>query len=207
MRRASFLFAATLIMGLTTPFATATDFAGGPSSEVVQTSTFKQHRVVTADLSVPLNKTKVLRLDQIAQTVIVGNPDIADVSVHSGNTLFVVGRGYGDTNLVILDGGGQTILDANINVSQSISANNVRLFNGTQDERKTYHCAPYCAPAPVLGDSPQFVGANSATSSPINTNSAAGAIAEIESQIGLAREAAPLDAGVPQAIFDREGNF
>ena len=53
--------------------------------------------------SVDLNKTEVVYLPENAGAVVIGNPQIADVSVHSANTLFVVGRGYGETNLIVLN--------------------------------------------------------------------------------------------------------
>ena len=53
--------------------------------------------------SVDLNKTEIVRLPENAGAVVIGNPSIADVTVHSANTLFVVGRGYGETNLIVLN--------------------------------------------------------------------------------------------------------
>jgi len=99
-----------------------------------------------------------------AGAVVIGNPDIADVSVHSANTIFVVGRGYGETNLVVLNAAGQKIMDADIQV---------RIYNGA--DRSTYSCAPYCQPSPVLGDSPQFIGSNQGRGTAINNNVASGA--------------------------------
>ena len=39
--------------------------------------------------SVDLNKTEIVRLPENAGAVVIGNPNIADVSIHSANTLFV----------------------------------------------------------------------------------------------------------------------
>jgi len=38
--------------------------------------------------SVELNKTELVRLNQSANAVVIGNPSVADVSVHSDRTLF-----------------------------------------------------------------------------------------------------------------------
>jgi hypothetical protein len=105
---------------------------------------------------VELNKTQILRLPASAGAIVIGNPSIADVSVHAADTLFVVGRGYGETNLIILDRQGQTLMDTNIQVSQSVSSQSVRVFN--RGNRQSYNCTPSCQPAPVLGDSPDFIG-------------------------------------------------
>lgn len=122
---------------------------------------------------VELNKTQILRLPSSAGAVVIGNPSIADVSVHAADTLFVIGRGYGETNLVILDRQGQTIMDADVQVSQSVSPQSVRVFNGGQ--RQSYNCAPNCQPAPVLGDSPDFISDFTSAGSPIFSSEALGA--------------------------------
>lgn len=108
---------------------------------------------------VDLNKTQVLRLPMAAGSVIIGNPNIADVSIHSSQTIFVVGRGFGETNLIILDQAGQTMMDADIQVTAITPSHGVRVFNASS--RQTYSCAPFCQPSPVMGDDAGFVGANS----------------------------------------------
>ena len=122
--------------------------------------------------SVELNKTEVVYLPTNAGAVVIGNPEIADVSVHSANTIFVIGRGYGETNLIVLNSAGHKIMDADIQVTNKLPAQGVRLYNGK--ERETYNCTPYCQPAPVLGDSPQFQTSNQGTAPAINNNVATG---------------------------------
>lgn len=118
---------------------------------------------VTAEAEDPiyqidLNKTQILRLPADAGAIVVGNPSIADVTVHSANILMVVGRGFGETNLVILDKSGETMLDADLQVTSVTSSHGVRIFNGKS--RESYTCVPFCQPSPVLGDNGAFVGAN-----------------------------------------------
>ena len=129
---------------------------------------------VAQTYTVELNKTEVIHLPAHASAIIVGNPDIADISIHSSNTIFVIGRSYGETNLTILDTSGQTILNADIQVSNKVPRNGVRVFFGGA-ERESYNCSPYCAAAPVLGDSPGFIGANSPNPNNIDNNIALGA--------------------------------
>ena len=107
---------------------------------------------------VELNKTEIVRLPGSAASIIIGNPKIADVTVQSSDLLFVVGRGYGETNLIILDANGNTMMDADLQVVNSLPHNGVRLYNGKN--RETYSCIPYCGPAPVLGDNAEFIGNN-----------------------------------------------
>ena len=108
--------------------------------------------------SVQLNKTELLHLPEPAAAVVIGNPNIADISVHSSDTLFVLGRGYGSTNIIVLNGLGQTILNADVHVGGGTQAGQVRVFGGSVTNRETYSCHPYCLPSPVLGDSQRFQG-------------------------------------------------
>src|SRR5437588_10133322 len=48
-------------------------------------------------------------------TVVVGNPNIADVTVQ-GNQLFVHGRNYGTTNLIVLDRQGKQVSSFDVTV-------------------------------------------------------------------------------------------
>jgi len=139
--------------------------------------------------SVELNKTEIVRLSEPASAVIIGNPKIADVSVHSSDTVFVLGRGYGQTNLVILNMAGQTIMDADIQVVSPVSVGNVRLYSGRN--RETYSCAPYCLPAPVLGDAVEFVVVNTPETREINTQVISSGPIRAQSIVGMAVETEP----------------
>jgi len=107
---------------------------------------------------VELNKTEIVRLPGAAASVIIGNPKIADVTVQSSDVLFVVGRGFGETNLIVLDANGRTMMDADLQVINTLPRTGVRLYNGKS--RETYSCIPYCGPSPVLGDDTGFIGDN-----------------------------------------------
>jgi len=120
---------------------------------------------------VDLNKTEIVRLPVDAASVVIGNPNIADVTVQSVRTIFVVGRGFGETNLIILDRNGDTVMDADIQVVNSRPDHSVRIHRGQM--RQTYSCIPYCQPSPVLGDDPEFIGGNT-SSTPTNNAFTAG---------------------------------
>lgn len=139
--------------------------------------------------SVELNKTEIVRLSEPASAVVIGNPKIADVSVHSSDTVFVLGRGYGQTNLIVLNANGETIMDADIQVVSPESVGNVRLYSGK--ERSTYSCAPYCLPAPVLGDSVEFVVLNTPETREINTTTITGPSVRPQNIVGMAVETEP----------------
>lgn len=117
--------------------------------------------------TVELNKTEIVRLPGAAASIVVGNPKIADVTVQSSDMIFVVGRGYGETNLIILDANGNTMMNADLHVVNTLPQNGVRLYNGKS--RETYSCIPYCGPSPVLGDERGFLAVNTSGEQPLTS--------------------------------------
>jgi Flp pilus assembly secretin CpaC len=95
-------------------------------------------------IRVMLNQAKIVKLSHSAATVIIGNPEIADATVRDSQTLVLTGRGFGQTNLVILDAGGNPILDERIAVSRENGAA-LRIYR--QAEIETLSCEPYCEKA------------------------------------------------------------
>lgn len=132
--------------------------------------------------TVELNKTEVVRLPGPAASIIVGNPKIADVTVQSSNLLFVVGRGYGETNLIILDTQGNTMMNADLQVVNTLPRSSVRLYNGKN--RETYSCMPLCGPSPVLGDERGFISSNTSSEENLTTLPAFNAQGSNQSQAG-----------------------
>ena len=93
-------------------------------------------------VSVVIDHAKVLRLPDGAQTVIVGNPMIADVSVQKTGILVLTGKSYGQTNLIALDGGGTLIAESLISVQAPEDAV-VTVQRGL--DRESYSCTPNSA--------------------------------------------------------------
>ena len=100
-------------------------------------------------LVVAVDHARVLKIDRAAETVIIGNPSIVDVTVHDSTTLVLTGRSFGITNLVILDGDGKSIVDEEVAV-QSFEAGTVRIYR--QSDRTTLACLPTCEPTVTIGD-------------------------------------------------------
>ena len=100
-------------------------------------------------LMILVDHARVLKIDRAAETVIIGNPSIVDVTVHDATTLVLTGRSFGITNLVIIDRDGRSIIDQEVAV-QSDEAGTVRVFR--QSERTTLACLPTCAPTVTIGD-------------------------------------------------------
>lgn len=103
-------------------------------------------------LGVRLDEATILRLPAPAQTLIIGNPAVADAVVHDGMTLIVTGKSFGTTNLIALDRRGQVLAERQIQVGQPESS---ILTVQRGEELETYACAPTCRRAPVIGDSPR----------------------------------------------------
>ena len=92
-------------------------------------------------IRVLMNQAKIVRLARPADTIVIGNPLIADASVQDASTIVLTGKGFGVTNLVVLDAEGTPIVDEEIVVSRHV-ANSVRVFR--RSEMQMLSCAPFC---------------------------------------------------------------
>jgi Flp pilus assembly secretin CpaC len=107
------------------------------------------HHYATA-ISVPLDEVRVVAFSQPIATVYVGNPAIADVSMIDGRHAFVLGKGFGATNVVALDADGKQIVNQSVTVFGH-TGNTVILHRGTA--QATLNCAhARCEIAPMPGD-------------------------------------------------------
>ncbi len=104
-------------------------------------------------INVKVNMARILRINSPAATVIVGNPGVADVTIQDPMTLVLTGKSYGQTNMIVLDKGGNPIADTLIEVVQA-QTDIVTMYNGAS--RATVACAPSCAPAVMVGDDPSY---------------------------------------------------
>ncbi|MFN3889458.1 MAG: pilus assembly protein N-terminal domain-containing protein [Beijerinckiaceae bacterium] len=106
-----------------------------------------------------LNRAKVLQLPPNAVTVVVGNPAVADVTlVRRTKNMVLTGKGFGETNLIALDGQGRSVGESIIRVSASSQG----LIVQRGMERETWDCSPRCQPTFSLGDSVKFASENAA---------------------------------------------
>lgn len=104
---------------------------------------------------VMVDHAKVVRLPAKAQTVIIGNPAIADVAVQKNGVMIVTGKSYGVTNLIALDASGTLLAESLVRVGAD---SNSLLTVQRGLERESYSCTPDCQPAAALGDAPKFFG-------------------------------------------------
>ena len=104
-------------------------------------------------IALETSQARILRLARPADSVVIGNPSIADVTVQGGNLLVVTGKTFGITNIIALDADRNVIQDQRVVVDQD-DRRTVVVYRGPQ--RHTYTCAPTCSPALVIGDDPNY---------------------------------------------------
>ncbi|MCW6506487.1 pilus assembly protein N-terminal domain-containing protein [Lichenifustis flavocetrariae] len=108
---------------------------------------------------VSLDKAKLIKLPANVETVVVGNPSIADVTLMKKTGLMIVtGKGFGETNIILLDPTGQALSEAIVTVRTGQST--ITVQRGM--DRESYSCAPRCEPAVALGDATKFLADTSA---------------------------------------------
>ncbi len=95
-------------------------------------------------LNVDIDQSTRVQLRGPAGSVIVGNPNIADVTVVDANTLFITGKGYGVTEVVAVDVLGRTVFQSQVVVTAGDSGR-VRVWRGAQATEMA--CASTCSPS------------------------------------------------------------
>jgi len=90
------------------------------------------------------------------QSVLIGNPGIADVSVLDSHSAVIMGRAYGVTNLMVIDKAGRTVVDRQVVVTDP-DANRVTAYRGSVGSGgglhvENYACSPRCVRTPMPGE-------------------------------------------------------
>ena len=71
------------------------------------------------NMRIDFDQTSVVRLDRTVKTILIGNPAIADAQLVDGKTVYVLGRMFGQTNIVALDASGAEVMNTRITVGVS----------------------------------------------------------------------------------------
>ena len=117
-------------------------------------------------VAVMIDHAKVVRLPERTQTVVVGNPIIADITVQRNGIVVVTGKSYGVTNLIALDGAGTMLAESLVSV-QGTTESIVIVQRGL--DRESYSCTPNCQPSMLLGDANKYFGEVGAQTGQRNT--------------------------------------
>jgi Flp pilus assembly secretin CpaC len=118
-------------------------------------------------IAVNVDQAKLVRLPGKVATIVVGNPLIADVTLQPGGMIVVTGKGYGATNFIALDRGGEILVDRQIQV-EGPSDRLVTVYRGI--ERESYSCMPVCQRRVTLGDSDKYFSTTMNQASSLNSN-------------------------------------
>jgi Flp pilus assembly secretin CpaC len=106
----------------------------------------------TTTVEVVIDQATIVTISDRTATVVVGNTLIADVSIQGGATMVVTGKGYGITNVILLDRAGKPIAERLVRVRSP--ADNVVVYRG--NARESYSCMPYCERRVTLGDDKEY---------------------------------------------------
>jgi Flp pilus assembly secretin CpaC len=104
-------------------------------------------------IAVNVDQAKLIRLPGRVTTIVVGNPLIADVTLQNGGVIVVTGKGYGATNFIAMDRGGEVLVDRVIQV-EGPTDQLVTVYRGV--ERESYSCMPICQRRVTLGDGENY---------------------------------------------------
>lgn len=113
----------------------------GPAVLAACAALFAATPAAAEPIRVFVDQARVVKLARPADTIIVGNPLIADAAVQDASTVVLTGKGFGVTNLVILDREGAAIVDEQVVVSRA-SANAVNVYR--RADLEALSCSPYC---------------------------------------------------------------
>ncbi len=111
-------------------FLPALVLVGLTTSAVAQQS---QHAIVrtakpTAEMTVPLYKSRVLSLTAPAKRISVGNPDVADLLLLRSTELYVLGKDLGTTNVLLWDEADVLLATVSVEVTHDLDALKAKLY-------------------------------------------------------------------------------
>lgn len=104
-------------------------------------------------IPVELDQARLIKLPERATTVVIGDPLIADLSIQPGGLAVITGKGFGATNVIVLDKDGAVLAEHTVLV-RGPSDPIVVVYRGST--RETYSCAPECFPRITLGDNDDY---------------------------------------------------
>jgi Pilus formation protein N terminal region len=100
-------------------------------------------------LTVELNGARILKLDSPASDIVIGNPNIADVTVQTPNRLVVIGRAPGVTRLIVMTEGTITMDTQVVVHAKNVSAEvSVLAPDGKNITETEFACSDRCTVVP-----------------------------------------------------------
>lgn len=105
-------------------------------------------------IEVELDNAKLLKLPAGTDTLVIGNPAIADVTIQRNQVMVVTAKSHGSTNMIALDSKGAIVSESRIVVVLPQRPEQLTLLRGTAQE--TYSCNPECGSIIQLGDEDKY---------------------------------------------------
>ncbi len=103
-----------------------------------------------------IDQAKLVKIPAGTQTLVIGNPTVADVTLMKQNSLMILSpKAFGETNFIALDAGGNPVAESTIEVVAGTSS----LVVQRGMDRQSYSCAPKCQPTERLGDDDKYLSA------------------------------------------------
>ena len=100
-------------------------------------------------IDVTIDFAKVMKLTKPADTIIIGNPGIADATVGDDQTVVLTGKTAGTTNLIVFDASGAEVLNTVVRVSSDVRQLTTVFYGAS---RQTFSCNPVCEQVISVGD-------------------------------------------------------
>ena len=105
-------------------------------------------------IEVELDNAKLLKLPPGTDTLVIGNPAIADVTIQRNQVMVVTAKSHGSTNMIALDNKGAIVSESRIVVILPKRPEQLTLLRGSAQE--TYSCNPECGSIIQLGDEDKY---------------------------------------------------
>jgi Flp pilus assembly secretin CpaC len=161
MRLRTVLLAAVSLAFAAAPAAAAT----GKTTARAHHKVHAKHKVVPQGqrgVAVPLDEVRIVTFTRPVSTVFVGNPVVADATVIDQHHIFVLGKGFGTTNMIALGPQSETVSNQQITVVNR--GGGVTVNKGAA--QFSYACAGgHCEASPVPGDQKLFFDDNTSATS------------------------------------------
>lgn len=115
-------------------------------------SCFAAQAFAVPTFTVTIDQARPLNLSAPAAGIVVGNPSIVGVSLQNDRLLFLTGRSYGITNLIVVGANGRPIYEARVSVAPDDADTTVTVTRGFSTVR--HNCNPICRKTPDISDDP-----------------------------------------------------
>ena len=113
-------------------------------------------RADDAKIVAVIDQAKLVKIPAGTQTLVIGNPTVADVTLIKQNNLMILSpKAFGETNFIALDAQGNPVAESMIEVIGSSAS----LIVQRGAERQSFSCTPLCQPTERLGDDDKYLSA------------------------------------------------